>query len=242
MKRLIINHDNALGLLQHILHARQQCTVLVICSSRGQFLRQLASSLSAIQPVQAGDPEENNETRGNIQLHPLLVPTLQLLSKSKAIKLTFCPTINTLRAYLSTFATSNEAKTRPAASLLIVDLVALHHATSEFSVQGLMRSFASAVEAAARNRMDLRLCECKDVHDLQNPDRGPRLWDAQVPLLSGSVRMTGDDAGWSRRVVSVRSVAGRWLEFDKMAPPTNDDEEEEEEEEDEVLEDEEMLV
>ena len=241
MKRLIINQDNALWLLQDILHSRQKCTVLVICSSRGQFLRQLASSLSAIQPVQAGDPEENNETRGNIQLYPLLVPTLQLLSTSKGIKLTFCPTINTLRAYLSTFATPNEAKTRPAASLLIVDLVALHHATSEFSVQGLMRSFASAVEAAAKNRMDLRLCECKDVHDLQNPDRGPRLWDAQVPLLSGSVRMTGDDAGWSRRVVSVRSVAGRWLEFEKLAPPTNN-EEEEEEDDDEVLEGEEMLV
>ena len=232
MKRLVIYHDNALKLLQDILHSQRGCTTLIICSTRKQFLKQLVSSTSAHQPFQAAAVDENiqnDESSGGMQPHPLLIPTLQLLSNSKAVKLAFCPTFNTLRAYLSSFTAPALAKSNPRASLLITDLVLVHHATSEFSVQGLMCSFASAVEAAARNDMDLQLCECNDILDLQNPDRGPRLWDAHVPLLSGSVRMRGDDAEWSRRVVSVRSIAGRWFEFEKKEQPRDEQAEEDEE-------------
>jgi hypothetical protein len=235
MKRVVIYHDTVLELLEDIPHSQHDATTLVVCSTREDFLQQLLSSLSQHQQAQAFDLKENepeDQSSDITQTHPLLVPTLQLLSISKAIKLAFCPSIDALRAYASTFAAPDPAEPCSRPSLLIVDLILLHHATSEFSVQGLMRSLASAVEAAARNHMDLRLCECRDVHDLQNPDRGPKLWDAEVPLLSGSVRLRGEDAAWSQRMISLRSIAGRWFEFEKQKRESDE----------EVNEDEEMLV
>ncbi len=225
MKRAVIYHDTAAGLLQDRLLQQNGSITLVVCSTKKQFLEQLIPSISVNQSVQAtalgerGDAEELSE---NVPPHPLLDPTLQLIATSKATELAFCPTIDTLRAYVSNFAAPDQGKTSPRASLLILDLILLHHATSEFSVQGLMRSLASAVEAAARNHVDLQLCECKDVHDLSHPDRGPRLWEAQVALLSGSVRLRGEDAGWSGRMVSVRSIAGRWFEFEKKKAPQDE--------------------
>lgn len=223
MNRLVINQDNPLKLLQEILHTQRGYTTVIICSTKRQYLKQLLLSISAHQPARAAALDHN------IEPHPLLIPTLQLLSNSKAVRLAFCPTFNTLRAYLSSFTAAEQAKPNRRDLVLIIDLVSVHHATSEFSAQGLMCSFASAVEAAARNGMDLHLCECNDILDLQNPDRGPRLWDAQVPLLSGSVRMRGDDAAWSRRVVSVRSIAGRWFEFEEKEKPRDEQAEEDEE-------------
>ena len=235
MKRLVVYHDNALELLQSLLHSQRGFTTLIICSTRREFLKQLALSFPAHQQVQPAAPEDSVQEDGNLESvkpHPLLIPTLQLLSSSKRIKLTFCPTINTLRAYLSSFSARYSDDPDPGTLLLIIDLVSIHHATSEFSVQGLMCSFASAVEAAGRNHIDLQLCECNDILDSQNPDRGPRLWDAQVPLLSGSVRIRAEDAGWSQRVVSMRTIAGRWFVFEKKKQPGDE----------EVVEHEEMLV
>jgi hypothetical protein len=218
MKRAIIYHDFAHQLLQEKLSSQNETTVLIVCSTKNHLLEQIIPVLSAEEPVQKNSrrqSSEADETSEDVASHQLLHTTLQLISASKAIKLAFCPTINTLRAYLSTLTATHSTKPPPQACLLILDLILLHHATSEFSVQGLMRSLASSVEAAARNQMDLYLCECKDILDLDNPDRGPGLWDAQVPLLSGSVRLRGDDAAWSGRMISVRDIAGRWFEFER---------------------------
>ncbi|ERF76496.1 hypothetical protein EPUS_06158 [Endocarpon pusillum Z07020] len=235
MKRVVVYYDTAPELLESRLRAQQGNTTLIICSSKKQYLQQLIPFLSVRQPTPAVAFKEDTEAEDTCQSqrpHFLLDPTLQLMSISKATKLAFCPTINTLRAYLSSLAILDHTKSAPRASLMIVDLILLHHATSEFSVQGLMRSLASAVEAAARNQVDLQLCECRDVHDLENPDRGARLWDAQVPLLSGSVRLRDEDAGWSGRVISIRTIVGRWFEFEKTEEPKDD----------RATEDEEMLV
>ncbi|KAF7513087.1 hypothetical protein GJ744_011353 [Endocarpon pusillum] len=235
MKRVVVHYDTAPELLEGRRRAQQGNTTLIICSSKKQFLQQLIPFLSVRQPTQAVACKEDTEaedTHQNQRPHFLLDPTLQLMSISKATKLAFCPTINTLRAHLSSLTILDHTESAPRPSLIIVDLILLHHATSEFSVQGLMRSLAAAVEAAARNKVDLQLCECRDVHDLENPDRGARLWDAQVPLLSGSVRLRDEDAGWSGRLVLVRAIVGRWFEFEKT----------EEAKGDRVTEDEEMLV
>ncbi len=234
MKRLVVYHDTAPDLLKDQLRAQHGHTTLIICSPKKQFLQQLIPFLSAPEPAEAVASDEDAEaeqTHQSEQAHSLLQPTLLLMSVSKATKLSFCPTINTLRAYLSSLTTLDQTKSPPRASLIIVDLILLHHATSEYSVQGLMRSLAPAVEASTRNQVDLQLCECRDVHDVENPDRGPRLWDAQVPLLSGSVRLRGEDAGWSGRTVSIRAIVGRWFEFEKKKPT-----------DEQVTEDEEMLV
>ncbi len=237
MKRMVVYHDTAPELLKDRLRAEHGNTTLIICSSKKQFLQQLIPFLSAPQPTEAVASDvdvdaEAEEKHQSERPHSLLEPTLLLMSVSKATKLAFCPTINTLRAYLSSLATLDQTKSPPQASLIIVDLILLHHATSEYSVQGLMRSLASAVEAATRNQADLQLCECRDVHDLENPDRGPRLWDAQVPLLSGSVRLRGEDAGWLGRMISVRAIVRRWFDFEKKEEPR----------EEQITEDEEMLV
>lgn len=237
MKRVIICRDTILELLQDMLSVQHGSNTLVVCSSKSQFLDQLTPLIPLIsgqQPVQEplADVPEDEQTCGGVQPHSLLDPTLQLISTSKATKVAFCPTIDSLRAYLSSFAPADRDKSHPRGSLLIMDLILLHHATSEFSVQGLMRTLASAVEAAARNLVDLQLCECNDVRDLQNPYRGPRLWDTQSPLLSGSVRLRAEDAGWSGRIISVRSIVGRWFDFEKRERPQDE----------EINEDEEMLV
>lgn len=231
MKRVVIYHDTALKLLQEMLDTQHGAKTMIICSTKEKFLGQLMPGLLAQQPQKAAFDKnaERVKTADHVELHPLLLRTLRLISNSKATKLAFCPTIDTLRAYLSSFATTRQDKSAPGTSLLVLDLILLHHGTSEFSVQGLMRSLASAVEAAARNRLELKLCECKDGQDLQNPNCGPGLWDAQVPLLSGSIRLRGEDAAWSQRVVSLRSVAGRWFEFEKKVRPRSEEGHEDEE-------------
>ena len=72
--------------------------------------------------------------------------------------------------------------------LAILNLVTIHRHTSEYSAQGLSRSFALAIEAAARNGLQLLLSECKldsanvdkDLDDMED-ERTP--WSDEVPVL-----------------------------------------------------------
>lgn len=218
MGPLILYHDTVREVLQDQLLSLHGTCTLLICSTKRQFLAQLIPIISPHQPVQTAASEEHGEIGGtyeSIRPHPILEATLQLISISKRIRFVFCSTIDTLRAYLATVAPPDPLSLHPQRTLLILDLILLHHATSEFSVQGLMRSLSSAVELAARNNIRLQLCECKDVHDFQNSNRGPGLWDAQVPLISRPEKLRGEEAGWGERTVSVRSIAGRWFDFEE---------------------------
>jgi hypothetical protein len=226
MKATITNFEYATDLLERLIDSHASPTTLAICSTRKDFLAQIAPAIltprpQEIRPSQESFIDDDPTPESNPLPHRLLIPTLQLLARSRTIKLVYCPSIDTLRAYLSSYAApvvvpeSTGSVSSPKPLLAILDLVLLHHATSEFSVQGLMRTFASAVEAANRNSMDLLLCECKDTHDPTNPSRGPRLWDTDVPLLSGSVRLGSGGSSFAGRMVSVRSVAGRWFSFEK---------------------------
>ena len=230
MKATITNFEYATDLLEHLIDSHANLTTLAICSTRKDFLTQIAPIIltprpQEIPPSQESFIDDDPTPKSNPLPHRLLIPTLQLLARSRTIKLVYCPSIDTLRAYLSSYAapvvapvvgpesTGSVSSSKPL--LAILDLVLLHHATSEFSVQGLMRTFASAVETANRNSMDLLLCECKDIHDPTNPSRGLRLWDTDVPLLSGSVRLGSGGSSFAGRMVSVRRVAGRWFSFEK---------------------------
>jgi hypothetical protein len=226
MKATITNFEYATDLLEHLIDSHASPTTLAICSTRKDFLAQIAPAILTPRPQEIPSSQESfidddPTPRSNPLPYRLLIPTLQLLARSRTIKLVYCPSIDTLRAYLSSYAApvvvpeSTGSVSSPKPLLVILDLVLLHHATSEFSVQGLMRTFASAVEAANRNSMDLLLCECKDIHDPTNPSRGPRLWDTDVPLLSGSVRLGSGGSSFAGRMVSVRRVAGRWFSFEK---------------------------
>jgi hypothetical protein len=100
--------------------------------------------------------------------------------------------------------------------LVIQDMVALHVGTTEFSAQGLSRTFAASAESASRANMDLLLCECTNAVDTTSADSGSNLWDTQVPLLNGSVRIRGEEGNWGGRGVSAKQVAQRWFDFDGM--------------------------
>ncbi|KAJ5620005.1 hypothetical protein N7510_003989 [Penicillium lagena] len=191
----IIGCELITDFVQRLLDTAHTDTHLIICGSRDGFLAQLSA---VIQSQQAPN-------------HELPSKTIAILAKSSKIQLAFCPSLESLRAHLAVLLSAQNDGRR---LLAILDAVALHASTTEFSGQGLSRTFATAVEAASRTNSELRLCECCDAIDPTNTDCGRPLWDAHVPLLNGSVRIRGEERAWGGRGVTVRRVAQRWFEFD----------------------------
>ncbi|KAE8362852.1 hypothetical protein BDV27DRAFT_13639 [Aspergillus caelatus] len=202
-------------LIQYILDHDASRTVLIICSTRDAFLKQLL----AIARARSSETAES---------HPILTKTIGLLSDSNRIKVVYCPTLENLRAYLSVLPLSGDLMQGPVTEeqktrkplMAILDLVALHMQTSEFSAQGLSRTFANAVEAASREGMNLVLCECQDAASHDSNERGEVLWYTNVPLLNSSVRR--GESAWLGRSVPVNRVAQRWFEFNESGRPAPD--------------------
>jgi hypothetical protein len=224
MKRTIDDFAFAIDLLESLINNdSSQDTTLVVCSNKKAFLRQISPPILTPLPQEIPASQEDieeDEAPQSPKPHRLLTPTLGLLASTRAVKTAFCPSVKALRAYLSSYTVParsiSQTKTGNSSSrLIIVDLVLLHRATSELSVQGLSRTFACAVEAAARNGTDLRLVECKNFHDVDDPNRGYSLWEVQAPLLSGSVRLRADGANWAGRAINVKTIASRWFEFEQ---------------------------
>lgn len=204
----IVFCDLVTDLLQRLLKTCKN-TRLIVCGTRTEFLVQLSAAIR----TQSTDP--NAETR-----HDLLTKTIGLLANSSKIQLAFCPTLESLRAYLAVF-TSAHVATMEAGSLekpqvlAILDSVALHATTTEFSAQGLSRTLATAVETASRAGMDLVLCECNNAVEPSSSDWGSSLWDTEVPLLNGSLRIRSEDGGWGGRGLPIKQVAERWFQFEQ---------------------------
>ncbi|KAE8378771.1 hypothetical protein BDV26DRAFT_260865 [Aspergillus bertholletiae] len=198
--------------IQHILDHDASRTLLIICSTRDAFLRQLLAITRAYS-------SETGES------HSILTKTIGLLSDSRRIQVAYCPTLENLRAYLAVLPSpgdlmqghvaENQKARRPL--MAILDSVALHLQTSEFSAQGLSRTFATAVEAASREGVDLVLCECQDAANHGDSERGEVLWYTNVPLLNSSVRR--GESAWLGRSVPVKRVAQRWFEFNESSQP-----------------------
>ena len=201
--------DLVSDLLQQLLEGNSD-THLIVCATRSEFMVQLTAAIRSRRV----DPD-------TARSHDLLTKTIGLLARSSKIQLAFCPSLESLRAYLAVFdpavgaATGNKTLSHDRQLLVVLDMMALHMTTSEFSAQGLSRTLASAVEASSRVGMDLRLYECMDALDSSSAARGRKLWDANVPILNGSVRMRMDQSTLGGRGVTVRRVAERWLEFDQ---------------------------
>ncbi|KAJ5782905.1 hypothetical protein N7457_004679 [Penicillium paradoxum] len=196
-------------LLQQLLEGNSD-TNLIVCATKAAFLAQLTAAIRS----QRADP---TAAVG----HDLLTKTIGLLARSSKIRLTFCPSLESLRAYLAVFspvggvAAEDRTQCHDRHLLVILDMIALHVTTSEFSAQGISRTLASAVEAGFRAGMDLRLYECINALDPSCADWGRNLWDVNVPLLNGSVRMRGDESIGNKRGVTVKRVAERWFKFDQ---------------------------
>ncbi|KAI9772548.1 MAG: hypothetical protein M1840_000753 [Geoglossum simile] len=178
-------------------------TTLIVCSTRETFLHELLACVTS------------GSTR-----HALVVPTLHLISASRAVQLAFTPTLHHLRAYLSIFP-RQKPPTAPDSSefptLALLNPISVHRSLPEFSAQGLSRTFAVAVDAAARSRMRLVVAECAEPNSAQEGDGGgvsKSVWDEQVPLLSGTVRGFGsEEKGWTGRTVKIKRVLERWCLF-----------------------------
>lgn len=220
-------YDSFADLLHFFLHNSHPFIIVIVCSKKERFLEEALDSMSLpSQERELGQTVNEDDTFEEQEVHErpnnLLEPTLRSIAQAGKTRILYCTNIDSLRAHLSVLSSSHQtiqqARSLEVTSilrplLLILDAVLLHHGTSEFSVQGLSRTFAVAVEGAARENMDLIFSELKDVYNPENHNRGPRLWQAQVPLLSESVKIGPEAGSWTRRIVSVQRLAERWIKF-----------------------------
>ncbi|OAP63040.1 hypothetical protein AYL99_02267 [Fonsecaea erecta] len=222
MNSIITTYDYELEVLEDVLKESTDTPAdLVVCSSKGDFLDQLVAQLDQL-PVQSErqtpplQEEVNTQPEDGLPepRHILLSHTLHILATSQLVNLVFCPTIPVLRGYLSGYVSSTVAQ--PPGPIIILNLLAMHHGTSEFTLQGLSQTLATAVSAAHRTNHVLKLVECKDINDPANPNRGPGLWQAEVQLLSAAIKIGEPGQSWGRRTIPVMRIASRWFRVDEQ--------------------------
>lgn len=221
---------------------------LVICAEEEDFLHQVLASLSFVQnndeASNDGEADFNHtsERRQPTRRHPLLIKTLRQIYNSRNINVTFCPSIDVLRAFLASYgrselegkedkesSTTNTASVSDASFLVLLNPLALHSGTPNFSAQGLSRTFASAVDAAFAVSQRLIITECPsrvrtrhvyehddhEIHDASSPigdeDEDIDPWDQDIPLLNSTTRSFGAGSrAWAGRTVTPRQVVARW--------------------------------
>ncbi|KAL8751409.1 MAG: hypothetical protein Q9199_006435 [Rusavskia elegans] len=210
--------------IDYILHRHEYPSFVVVCSSREAFLERLSSPLHTRSADSSTQIEEIEESP-----HLLLIPTIHQLAASKTVSMAFASSLPHLRAYLASYVPlknpldDSTVFARPgqqSALLAIYGLINLHHATTEYSVQGLSRSLAVAVEAA--DAWDMRLLLVEDSEDWESSEleSGPEAaavtakdpWKEQVPFLNSSA-LSSDDRLWTGRTVEVRAVIAKWCGF-----------------------------
>ncbi|KAK8191789.1 uncharacterized protein BKA78DRAFT_315141 [Phyllosticta capitalensis] len=229
-------------LIQHLIGIHSAPTTLIVCSSRSAFEHQLLSSLSG-PPPHVDQVDANAVDVGQVSKHPLVIPTLHLLSCTSTIRLAFCPSLEALRAHLTVL--SADHVTEPSSTkrgdtrrpiLCILNFLAIHRETTSFSAQGLSRTLAIAVDAAARCGQKLVLSECpvppetgrteEGSHEAAMEATGPNdgqdsadtrdPWEEQLSILSVTTKSFGvGSRGWAGRTVSARAVAERWCRFER---------------------------
>lgn len=217
-------------LLEYILATQSGTapTLLIICASRDNFLRDLQDSL-----------QQDGGEDGAGGLAQLITPTLHNLFITRHIKLAFCASVQTLLAYLTAYRTESRhvGDVGGRERLVLVNVLALHSPTSSFSAQGLSRTFATAAEAAIKRGVMLHVVECQgknvvsedhegedtdmdDVHEdtlTETKDADP--WEQEVSILNVSARRFGSNTGeraWVGRTVKAKRIAGRWFRFHKI--------------------------
>ena len=201
-------------------------TDLIVCSTREAFLLEVVSEVDRHNAVQrvptasAGgeDVVPTVQASSSPRSHMLASASLYLLNASQYCRLVFCPSITVLRGYLSGYSSTSpmpipsiSPRGPEGKQLILLNLLRLHHGTSEFNLQGLSQTLAVAVSAAHRTNSSLQLVECKDISDPSDPNSGPILWHAEVPLLSGSVKIGDGGASWGRRTISAMRISSRWF-------------------------------
>lgn len=215
----------SIGKLVEEICDRGEVTILIACCSRSHFLEQLIEytrpdSATAKKPFER--PTSRDSTSVDVEdLSPplqrqshLVQPTLKLLAASSRVKLAFCSTIPTFRAYLSTLPVHAGTDDAPASKTVIINVLALHRDTSESTVQGLSRSFSLIASVNHSFHGAIEMLECSDDDGMTSAPSAPRPWETEVPLLSGSIKIGEAGQGWATRKVGISSFANRWFNFE----------------------------
>ena len=181
--------------LRYVLSIHRAPTTIIICCTRSAFL---------------------SSTADCPKFSALTSPNLHQLSLTKTVRVAFCPTASHLRAYLAVYtavetdSTLKEDRISPDVPIMgLLNPITLHRHTPAMSAQGIAQTIAVAVEAARRNGMKLIICECPE-----EDDGVRRVWEEQVPLLDGSIRLDGLGPG---RTISVGKVFARWCVIQEPA-------------------------
>ncbi|KAK6332301.1 hypothetical protein TWF696_003021 [Orbilia brochopaga] len=212
--------------------------IVVICSTRGAFIRELLIDLHLPVADIPADDDGANQPLTDAQELILHTPIAALLA-TDAISLMYCPSIHHLRAYLSSLITSHKANKDPDIDagghdrtedentntngrqpyLAIHGLLPLHHLSTEWSAQGLSRTLASVIDTTTAIFRTLLLSVSADSRAFGIA--------AELPLINSrmmrnNTRQKGfyggegfeeDVAGGQtdlRFVGNVRDVLGRW--------------------------------
>ncbi|OAX80756.1 hypothetical protein ACJ72_04908 [Emergomyces africanus] len=222
----IQSFDFAADFVEYLQRGDAPATMLIVCSTRDAFLQQICASAS-IAPTEPGDEQpphssrDDNESNMHTCSSRRFYNTIGLIAQSNRVTLAFCPSLEHFRAYISSFCRHRLMSLKQddddlhyggGPLLAILGLLALHYDTREFSAQGIGKNLALTVEVAARESVNLTLCECIVVG--REYASGGSLWEADVPLLSGQARgTTGGENAHTGRSVKVKQVAQRWFYF-----------------------------
>lgn len=222
MKWITTKYDYYIDIIKHLLQ-RQSAnnTVVIVCSSKQDFAKQLMLSFDH-ETAKTSEIPASQQSEVSLECFPstsqapwnnILSATLHNIASSQAVKLIYCSNTSILRAYLASFNYSSDSiSNHNSVEVIILDLLALHHGTSEFSLQGLSKTFAIVASLSVPS---VQLIECKDPRDPESPHRGSELWQTQVPLLTGSVKIGAEGSRWASRSITARKVASRWFVYEE---------------------------
>ncbi|KAI9753923.1 MAG: putative serine/threonine protein phosphatase [Chaenotheca gracillima] len=220
---LVLTSNSPADFIKYIVEHSNSPTTLVVCSTRDEFLEQLLCVTTR------SDSNDTRETTGSLPGHDLelLTPTLSLLTVSTAITVAFCPTLQHVRGYLSTFSsrpidaqdrrddpaqTAAGAFTTRRSILALFNPISVHRSTSDFSAQGISRTLAVAVEAAHRCEMRLVLSDYgdddQDVEDGGTLEQTFQLSEAEAPSRRPTRGIWDEEVPFLSRTVSFRNIGG----------------------------------
>ena len=216
----VLRHPlSVIDLISSLISLHHQSTILIICSSRDDFIYHLQSAIDRKDYQHVPELEIDGS---QVSPHAFLSPTIHLLATSKRVQLAFTPTLSHLRAYLATL--TPEVNIDPSRRLLehsqngdinlvISGFLVLHDSRQELSAQGISRTMAIAVEIARLRNMKLIVTECKPGVTLDEDALDPSLeipWDRIVPLLNGTDLDPSRNRPWNGPTIRIGRVLGRW--------------------------------
>lgn len=252
LQPLVLENAHLETFMQYLLDHHGPRSMLIVCSSKEAFLQQLQTAISdSAKDDEAGEAGSEADVGlqsaatelvlARLRTHRWMTPTLRLLASAQTLKLAFCEDVTHLRAFLAANASQpalalegHDARPMPHLPssprlLAILSPIALHRPTSNFSAQGLNRTFSIAINAAHASRSKLVVAECSgstpreaevpqatstEETEIVPVDEQRSVWEEEVSILNVTTKTFGaSERGWVGRTVTLRAIASRWCVF-----------------------------